>query len=226
MFSEEVINEFFSSLLGKSITAVVTIILIGLFIINLYKKRNLSVKALAYSGIAIALATILSYIKLFQLPQGGAVTTFSMLFIVLIGYWFGPFEGIIAGLTHGTLQLLIDGYVIHPAQLLLDYPLAFGALGLSGFFRKGSKSILLGYIVGTIGRFICSFLSGWIFFGSYAWEGYSAVAYSLLYNLSYIGIEMILTIVLLLIPSFRSALNHIKQTIIINEQFLSEKKAA
>ena len=76
MFSEEVINEFFSSLLGKSITAVVTIILIGLFIINLYKKRNLSVKALAYSGIAIALATILSYIKLFQLPQGGAVTTF------------------------------------------------------------------------------------------------------------------------------------------------------
>ncbi|NLJ88570.1 MAG: energy-coupled thiamine transporter ThiT [Epulopiscium sp.] len=226
MFSEEVINEFFSSLLGKSITAVVTIILIGLFIINLYKKRNLSVKALAYSGIAIALATILSYIKLFQLPQGGAVTTFSMLFIVLIGYWFGPFEGIIAGLTHGTLQLLIDGYVIHPAQLLLDYPLAFGALGLSGFFRKGSKSILLGYIVGTIGRFICSFLSGWIFFGSYAWEGYSAVAYSFLYNLSYIGIEMILTIVLLLIPSFRSALNHIKQTIIINEQFLSEKKAA
>jgi thiamine transporter len=226
MFSEEVINEFFSSLLGKSITAVVTIILIGLFIINLYKKRNLSVKALAYSGIAIALATILSYIKLFQLSQGGAVTTFSMLFIVLIGYWFGPFEGIIAGLTHGTLQLLIDGYVIHPAQLLLDYPLAFGALGLSGFFRKGSKSILLGYIVGTIGRFICSFLSGWIFFGSYAWEGYSAVAYSFLYNLSYIGIEMILTIVLLLIPSFRSALNHIKQTIIINEQFLSEKKAA
>ena len=225
MFSEEVINEFFSSLLGKSITAVVTIILIGLFIINLYKKRNLSVKALAYSGIAIALATILSYIKLFQLPQGGAVTTFSMLFIV-IGYWFGPFEGIIAGLTHGTLQLLIDGYVIHPAQLLLDYPLAFGALGLSGFFRKGSKSILLGYIVGTIGRFICSFLSGWIFFGSYAWEGYSAVAYSFLYKLSYIGIEMILTIVLLLIPSFRSALNHIKQTIIINEQFLSEKKAA
>ena len=121
MFSEEVLNEFFGSLLGKSITAVVTIILIGLFVINLHKKKNLSVKAIAYSGIAIALATILSYIRLFQLPQGGSITPFSMLFIVLIGYWFGPFEGIIAGITHGTLQLLIDGYVVHPAQLLLDY---------------------------------------------------------------------------------------------------------
>ncbi|NLM47343.1 MAG: energy-coupled thiamine transporter ThiT, partial [Epulopiscium sp.] len=126
MFSEEVLNEFFGSLLGKSITAVVTIILIGLFVINLHKKKNLSVKAITYSGIAIALATILSYIRLFQLPQGGSITPFSMLFIVLVGYWFGPFEGIIAGITHGTLQLLIDGYVVHPAQLLLDYPLAFG----------------------------------------------------------------------------------------------------
>jgi thiamine transporter len=226
MFSEEVLNEFFGSLLGKSITAVVTIILIGLFVINLHKKKNLSVKAIAYSGIAIALATILSYIRLFQLPQGGSITPFSMLFIVLIGYWFGPFEGIIAGITHGTLQLLIDGYVVHPAQLLLDYPLAFGALGLSGFFRKGQKSIIPGYIVGSTGRFICSFLSGWIFFGSYAWEGYSAVAYSFLYNLSYIGIEMALTLVILFIPSFRKALNHIRNTVVINESSLTEKKAA
>lgn len=218
MFSEDVLQNFFGSIFGKSIIIIALIIFIGLFIINLYKNKNLSVKALAYSGIAIALATILSYIKLFQLPQGGTVTPFSMMFIVLIGYWFGPFEGIIAGLTHGTLQFLIDGYVIHPAQLLLDYPLAFGALGLSGFFRKGKYSLIYGYFIGSLGRFICSFLSGWIFFGSYAWKGYSAVTYSFLYNLSYIGVEMALTIALFMIPSFREALNYIKSKIILKKQ--------
>ncbi|NLZ72317.1 MAG: energy-coupled thiamine transporter ThiT [Bacteroidales bacterium] len=216
MFSGEVLQGFIDSSLGKTVVVVLATVLVGFFIGNLYKNKKFSVKALAYSGIAIALATVLSTITLFKLPQGGSVTPFSMLFIVLIGYWFGPFEGILSGVAYGLLQLLMDGYVVHPVQLLLDYPLAFGALGLSGFFRKGSHSIILGYILGTSGRFVCSFLSGWVFFGSYAWEGFSAITYSLLYTLSYIGVEMVLTMLLFIIPSFRSALNFIKKT--VNEQ--------
>lgn len=218
MFSGEVLQGFIESSLGKTVVIVFALILIGLFSGNLYKNKNLSVKALAYSGIAIALATILSNFTLLQLPQGGSVTPFTMMFIVLIGYWFGPLEGILAGLTYGLLQLALGGYVVHPAQLLLDYPLAFGALGLSGFFRKGSYSLIYGYAVGAFGRFICSFLSGWIFFGSYAWEGFDPITYSILYNLSYIGVEMVLTILLFLIPSFRSALNYIKKSVNLKER--------
>jgi len=217
MFGEEALQNFIESPLGKTIIVLVALILVALFAGNLYKKKNLSVKALAYSGLAIALATILSNFTLFQLPQGGSVTPFSMMFIVLIGYWFGPFEGILAGVTYGLLQLALGGYVVHPAQLLLDYPLAFGALGFSGFFKKGSYSLIYGYIAGVMGRFVCSFLSGWIFFGSYAWEGFDPITYSILYNLSYIGIEMVLTILLFMIPSFRFALNHIKKTVNVNE---------
>ncbi|WP_064505519.1 energy-coupled thiamine transporter ThiT [Defluviitalea phaphyphila] len=224
MFSEEVLNEFFNSFLGKSIMIFIALIFIALFIGKLYKSKNFSSRALTYSGIAIALATILSEFTLFSLPQGGSVTPFSMMFIVLIGYWFGPLEGILSGVTYGILQLALGAYVVHPIQILLDYPFAFGALGLSGFFRKGPYSIIYGYSVGVLGRFIFSFLSGWIFFGSYAWEGYSAITYSFLYNLSYIGIEMILTLILFMIPSFRKALYHIRKIVNINENI--NKKAA
>ena len=193
MFTEEVLQSFVDSSLGKTLIVFVALVLVALFAGNLYKKKNLSVKALAYSGLAIALATILSNFTLFQLPQGGSVTPFTMMFIVLIGYWFGPLEGILAGVTYGLLQLALGGYVVHPAQLLLDYPLAFGALGLSGFFKKGSYSLIYGYAVGVTGRFICALIR-MDFLGAYAWEGFDPITYSILYNLSYIGIEMVLTI--------------------------------
>ncbi|NLK20596.1 MAG: energy-coupled thiamine transporter ThiT [Epulopiscium sp.] len=218
MFSEEILQGFFDSPMGKGAIMLVIAIAITIFVSKLYKDKNFSTKSLSYSGIAVALATVLSTITMFSLPQGGSVTPFSMMFIVLVGYWFGPLEGILAGLTHGLLQLAFGASVVHPIQLLLDYPLAFGALGLSGFFRKGKYSLIYGYCVGVSGRFICSFLSGWIFFGSYAWEGYSAIVYSLLYNLSYIGVELALTVALFMIPSFRGALSYIKNNINIKEQ--------
>lgn len=172
--------------------------------------KSISVRALTYSAIFIAIASVLSNIKLYNMPQGGTVTAFSMLFIALIGYLFGPRVGLTAAVAYGFLQLAFGAYVVHPAQLLLDYPLAFGALGLSGFFRKQKYGLVTGYIIGVVGRLVMSTLSGVIFFSEYAPEGSNVIVYSIVYNLSYLAPEAIITAVALIIPPVRSALEKLK----------------
>lgn len=212
MFSAEVLQAFFTSTGGKISVIITACIILMVFTGGLYKNKKLSVKSLTYSAIAITLALILSQFKLLRMPQGGSITPFSMLFIVLIGYWFGPLSGILAGVTHGLLQLVIDPYVIHPLQLLMDYPFAFGALGLSGFFRKDPNNLVYGMFAGAFGRFLFSFLSGYIFFGMYTPEGFNPVAYSAAYNIAYIGGEMFLTMLILMVPAFRSAIQQVRQS--------------
>ena len=86
-------------------------------------------KKLVFSAAAIALATVISVvIKLPSLPNGGSVTLFSMLCICLVGYWYGLKTGLTAAVAYGILQFITGPYVVHPAQVLLDYPLAFAAL--------------------------------------------------------------------------------------------------
>lgn len=94
-------------------------------------------KQITFAGLAIALAIVVStIIKLPSLPNGGSITLFSMLIISMIGYCYGPTTGFIASITYGVLQFILEPYFVHPLQVLLDYPLAFGALGISGFFSK------------------------------------------------------------------------------------------
>ena len=107
------------------------------------RKRN-SVKILVFSAVAIALGTALSMVSIVKMPQGGSLTLFSMFIVSMIGYFFGPVQGILCGIAYGMLQLAIGPYVVHPAQLLLDYPIAFGMLGLSGFFHKRSDGLIPG----------------------------------------------------------------------------------
>ena len=83
-----------------------------------------STKKLVFSALGIALALVTSYIKLWEMPMGGSITLLSMLFICLIGYWFGAGYGIIAGVAFGLLQFIIDPYMVSIPQVLLDYPLA------------------------------------------------------------------------------------------------------
>ena len=94
-----------------------------------------AVRKLVFSAMGIALAMVTSYIKVWEMPMGGSVTLLSMLFICLIGYWFGPKYGILTGAAYGILQFVIDPYFLSVPQLLFDYPFAFGALGLSGLFH-------------------------------------------------------------------------------------------
>lgn len=174
-------------------------------------KAPISTKQLSLCAAAIALATVTSYLKLFHLPMGGSITLFSMLFICLIGYWFGLRTGLMAACAYGILQLVIDPYIISIPQMLTDYLFAFGALGLSGIFCNKKHGLIKGYLLGVLGRYFFAFLSGMIFFGSYASDyGMSAPVYSLAYNGIYLGAEAVLTIIILMIPAVQKGLSSIK----------------
>ena len=201
---------------------VIAIIVIALIIASSLiigkREKKISAKQLAVSGICLALAFLTSNVKLFSFPFGGSVTLLSMLFICIIGYWYGFGAGILTGVAYGFLQMIIDPYVLTLPQLLVDYPLAFGALGLSGIgyhFDKKHKygGLLIGYICGVLGRYFFAFLSGWIFFGEYAWKGWGAVAYSLAYNGAYLGAEAAITIVIIAIPYVQRAIKNVKTII-------------
>ncbi|MGN1315222.1 MAG: energy-coupled thiamine transporter ThiT [Lachnospiraceae bacterium] len=178
------------------------------------ETKKITTRQIVFAAMAIALATVIStVIKLPSLPNGGSVTLFSMLVVSLIGYWYGPTVGIIAAVAYGILQFIVGPYVVHPAQVILDYPLAFGALGLSGFFKDKKNGLLLGYITGVFGRFFWHMVSGLIFYTEYvgSFQGNAATVWaSTLYNLSYILPEAILTIILISIPAVKKALNSIK----------------
>ena len=168
-------------------------------------------KRLAFCAMSIALGTILSEIKIIDFPWGGSATLLSMLVICLPGYFFGLGAGLLTGVAYGVLQLLIDPYVLYPMQLVLDYLLAFGALGLSGLFAGAKRGLLKGYLVGILGRYIFTVLSGWIFFAEYAWEGWPVLPYSLVYNGIYIFAEGAITVVILLIPAVNKGIATVKK---------------
>lgn len=172
---------------------------------------RLTAKQLAFCAVAIALGTVLSNVKLYEFPFGGSITLLSMLFICLPGYWFGAEAGVVTGVAYGILQLVIDPYVIHPAQLLVDYPLAFGAFGLSGLFTDKKNGLLKGYIAGIIGRWFFATVSGWIFFAEYAWEGWAPLPYSMVYNGIYIFAEAAITLIILAIPQVKEAFRRVKK---------------
>lgn len=177
------------------------------------KSKKLSVKQLAVCAAAIALGTVLSNIKIFSFPTGGSITLLSMLIICLPGYWFGLGAGIMTGVAYGVLQMLIDPYILFPAQLMVDYLLAFGALGLSGLFTNKKNGLIWGYITGVLGRYAFVVISGWIFFGIYAWEGWNPFAYSLVYNMIYIFSEAAVTLVIIALPPVKKAMELVKKQV-------------
>ena len=178
-------------------------------------SKKFTTKQLVFSAMAIALATVISVVlKLPSLPNGGYVTLFSMLVICLVGYWYGPFVGITAAITFGVLQFILEPYFVHPLQVLLDYPLAFGALGLSGFFSNKKYGLVTGYIVGVLGRFVFHCISGVIFYTQYVGNfggDVAAIWTGVVYNMSYIFPEAALTLILILLPPVSKTLLHLKQ---------------
>jgi len=222
MFVTEYVNEwdevtYLPTTLSKVILSVLIVVLLAVAVVISMKRLKvkpsfkLTTKQLTFCAMAIAIGTILSNVKLFHFPTGGSITLLSMLVICLPGFFFGLIPGILAGVAYGILQLIIDPYVLFPAQLIVDYILAFGALGLSGIFAEAKNGLVKGYIVGVLGRFVFAVISGWIFFGSYAWEGWGALPYSLAYNAIYIFAEAAVTVVIILLPPVKKGLNHIKK---------------
>lgn len=174
------------------------------------KSKRMSARTLTFCAVSMALAMVTSFIKFASLPMGGSITLFSMFFICFIGYLYGPKIGLMTGVAYGVLQLIVDPYIYSPVQMLLDYPLAFGALGLSGFFRKYKGGLQLGLIVGMLGRYVMHVISGYVYFGSYAPEGMNPLVYTLAYNLTYILPEMIATLVLVSLPPVLNALKQVR----------------
>ena len=172
-------------------------------------------KMLAVGSVCVALAFVLNQLTLFRMPMGGSITPFSMLFIVLAGYWLGPLYGILSGVALGLLDTATGAYVVHPLQYLLDYILGFGALGLSGFFRKMKFGLIIGCIVGVMGRFLMVFLSGYFFFYMWAPEGMSPAFNSFLYNITYIGPELVATLIVISIPAVKSAIDRVTKEAIV-----------
>lgn len=162
------------------------------------------VAAVAEIAVAVALAAVLGQVRLFVMPQGGSVSL-ELLPLVFVAVRRGVVPGVTAGLLYGVLQLGLPGaYVLHPLQALLDYPLAFMAIGLAGFVpvgpvtgRRGAAQLLAAVAVAGAARLVPHFLSGLVFFAEYAPHWEAPWLYALTYNLLYLVPEVILSALLL-----------------------------
>ena len=156
-------------------------------------RSRFPTKVLAETSVIVALSIILKDIlpPVYHLPQGGSITIAGLVpllwFALRRGFKYGLFAGFIYGLVHMSL----GGYVINPVQGLLDYPLAFAALGLAGLFKKHP---LVGVGIGIAGRFIASFLSGIFFFTSPTLEG---AIVSATYNGTYLIGEFVISAIVI-----------------------------
>ncbi|MGM9601456.1 MAG: energy-coupled thiamine transporter ThiT [Faecousia sp.] len=153
---------------------------------------HLKIRALCEGAIMVAVAQVLSYVKLYELPNGGSLTP-AMFPILLFALRWGLGRGLLAGFVFGLLQLIFDSaYAWGWQSMVLDYLLAFTPLGLAGLFKGKAWGIFPGTVIGCVGRFIVHYISGVTIYriteptsvpglGTYD----SASLYSLVYNGSY-----------------------------------------
>ena len=165
-------------------------------------------RMLANAALCLALAFVLSYIKLFDLPQGGAVTAASLLPIVAFAYSYGLAPGLVVGVAYGLLQMIQDPWIVTPVQAILDYPLAFACIALAAVARKlpDSWGWLAGMALAAVGRFVCHTFTGVVFFAEYAeGTGMSPFVYSVSYN-SFVFVDLAICAVVMAFPQVRRAL--------------------
>jgi thiamine transporter len=160
---------------------------------NSMTKRRIPTKILTETSVVVALSVILKDVlpPIYRLPQGGSITIAGLVPLIWFALRRGFGYGLFAGFVYGLVHIALGGYVVHPVQGLLDYPLAFAALGLAGAFERYP---LVGVGVGIAGRFIASFLAGIFFFTSPTLEG--AVA-SALYNGTYLIGEFVISAIVI-----------------------------
>ncbi|MEG1529659.1 MAG: energy-coupled thiamine transporter ThiT [Clostridia bacterium] len=189
---------------GLIVAAVIIMVVLAVFFLlgSKHKDEN-NTKSLVYGAIAIAMSFALSYIKFLELGQGGSITFASLLPLIIYCCMFGTRRGIVVCLIYGVLQAIQDPFIIHPMQFLLDYPLAFGLIGVSGIFMEKGLfkkhkvvAFILGAVLAVLLRYSCHVCSGIFAFASYAnIEKYgTAIAYSFAYN-SFSLVDMLISIV-------------------------------
>ena len=172
---------------------------------------------LVAGGVMIALATVLSLIKVWTMPLGGSVTLLSMLPIIMISLRYGTGFGFATSLLYGAVQVFVDlgglmSWGMTPwtwiGCLVFDYLLAYGILGIAGLFQnQGNKGVIIGIVLAMVLRFLSHFISGSIVFDIWCPEGWNVYWYSICYNGAYMLPELCFTLIAALLlfrlPTFQ-----------------------
>lgn len=168
------------------------------------KKNGFSVQMIAEAGIMIALAKVLSMIKLFEMPLGGSVTLGSMVPIFIFAIRWGWQKGIIVGLVYGIVDFMIGGWYVNPIQVCFDYVFAYAMLGFAGISLSKNKdresflSHLPAIALAVFLRGVSHTISGVVFYASSAeGSGMSPFLYSVSYNYSFLAVDFIIAIAIL-----------------------------
>ena len=161
-------------------------------------------RILAETIIFVALATALSFVVVYVMPQGGSITAGSMVPLIWLALRRGPKIGVTAGILYGLMQFVVLPYAVDPVQVLLDYPLAFGVLGFAGFSKKMP---LIGAFVAIAGRFVMHFVSGVVYWAPLYAPDLNQFTYSAIYNGSYLVPELVVTGVIIYLLQRSKVLN-------------------
>ena len=173
-----------------ALIAVLAMIVAGIHI----KRIKFTTSMLVYIAMMLAMTLILHQIRLYHFPQGGSVTPGSMVPLILVAYRYGVPVGMLAGFICGFVVLLLDPFIVHPLQVIFDYPLPYMAVGLAGIWSHKRR---LATALAFVCRYAAHFVSGVAFFGAYAPEGTSPVVYSLVANATYMVPECLICALIL-----------------------------
>ncbi|WP_370830460.1 energy-coupled thiamine transporter ThiT [Clostridium sp.] len=179
----------------------ISVIIFALYFRDL-KRNPLTTKKMIVIAMMSGLSFMLGLIQFVKYPQGGGITLFSMLPIMVLSLLYGRTAGVTGGLIWGLLSLLNGAYVIHPIQFFLDCLFGPMALGFTCIFGSDKKyKIILGSLFAVTLSVFSYFVSGVVFFAQFAPEGMNPYLYSFLYNFTSAGVEGILcTVLISIIP--------------------------
>lgn len=178
---------------------IISVISFAFYLMDL-KKNKFNIKTMAIISMISALSYILYIIQFIKYPQGGGISLFSMLPIMLLSILYGRTVGVTGGLLFGVLKLLNSAFIVHPIQFIIDYLLSTMVLGLACIFGIDKKyKIICGCLVAVSLSIVLNIISGVVFFAQYAPKGMNVWLYSFIYNFSTGGVEGILSIIILMI---------------------------
>ena len=193
-WQSELVEKFTETPATTWIILLVTVALGAILLLSGKTRKQWTAKTIAFAALSIALSYVLSCFRLFRMPQGGSVTPGSMLPIMLFAAAYGVGPGVVVGVVYGALQYLQGGWFLNVWQFLLDYLLAFGALGLAGLAKKLPKTwgLYAAIIIAAVTRALSATLAGYMFWDTAFWP-------SLVYNGTYLIPDTLICIVLALL---------------------------
>ena len=196
----------FGKVSGVTWIALGVVVALGLVVLAVsMSKKKWTAKMIAFGALAIALSFVLSCVRLYRMPTGGSVTPGSMLPLMLFSVSFGVGPGLVAGLAYGLLQYLQGGWWLNVWQFLLDYLLAFAALGLAGIaHNKKDNWLYISIPAAALGRAVCAILAGLMWVADTPVEELtigtmqfsSPLLYSIVYNGAYLVPDTLICLLL------------------------------